>query len=54
MIVRNQITEVKSEHRFTDTKKKVEKCIQLMQEKYDLEEKKSENIYLRKDSSVKL
>ena len=25
-----------------------------MQEKYDLEDKKSENIYLRKDSSVKL
>jgi hypothetical protein len=27
--------------------------MQLIQEKYDLEEKKSENIYLRMDSSIK-
>lgn len=53
-MIRNQLTEKqKSERIHTDGKTKVEKCMQLIQEKYDLEEKKSENIYLRMDSSLK-
>ena len=44
---------MKSERIYTDNKNKVEKCMQLIKEKYDLEEKKSKNIYKRMDSSVK-